>query len=173
MVDTVQVLGGVLIVLSMVLLCCWATKQTRYEGMKTYADDLPSRFEGMSSRNIPGLNFNSNVSQSMHDLEGLSVNRHIPNERHNNVDIVGLKWKTEGMSTVNTTNICDLECNELPVHNSNQTLGGDILTPIKEMVKSKSNTHSGDQFTMTDHAMGYGIEGTSWAEARNNSVITF
>lgn len=174
MADNLQVLGGVLIVLSLALLYCWSqkrmgnTRNRRCDGMQSSNNNHLSQFEELTAHNTPDLRFNANVTRSMHDLEGLSVTRHSPTELQRKVDIVGLKWNTEGIDASDTTDMFDRSNNDRRQSHhqcsgcSNRSLGGDILTPMnKSMNESTWTTHSGDQLTMTDHAMDYCKCGTT------------
>lgn len=182
--DNLQLMGGALIVLSLALLYCWWSKQSkqngcgrRYEGFKSYIKDHTSKFEGARSKYTPGLTFNTDKQASMHDLEGMAVNRNPLTDQQKRSQVTGLRWQVEGMENVDMTDMFDRSYDDARglVQNSssseygnvrgpNRPLSADILTPMKPNPGSTCASHSLDQLIMTDRAETFGKNGTFWGD---------
>lgn len=200
--DNLQLLGAALIVLSLALLYCWYKKQNKtrgrghswYEGMgNSYADNVPSKFEGLRSKNVPGLSFAE--PKSMHDLEGLAVNRNPPSDQELRSNVTGLRWAVDGMDTVDTSAMFESDTyekarfasymNKSGNHASgidlerfyedidnNRPISGDVVTPFKPLQGSSCKSHSGDQLTMTEAGVNYGSTATTWGASRPGSGVS-
>lgn len=193
--DNLQLLGGALIVLSLALLYCWYKNSNNqyslFEGMTTYADKQRSRFEGMSGQKAR----TTASGGSMHDQEGLTVNRNPPSEQQRRANVTGLRWAVEGMHTPDQSAMFDRDnyeayrimlsrdptgtkwsmedINEFYENTGgNRPVSGDVLTPFKPLPLSNCNSHSGDQMTMTESGMNYGLSGDTWSQSRNTSGVT-
>jgi hypothetical protein len=168
--DNLQVLGGVLIVLSIFLLWCWCSKKGNMydEGMIPRAAYALSNDEGLSNRNaiakdyIGGLKFKeamwngSDKVPSMHDLENMHANRHLDVQRHHTPsNVVGLKWNSDGMVGINTLEADMRDGDDIARRQLN--IGGDIYTPMPhDSVAQSSNTPGGAILTLTDFRPVYG-----------------
>ncbi len=152
-----NILGGVLIVLSLDLVWCWYSKK-RVNGMVGRYGDFSIR--GMTNRPkldtakyLPGLNIENMRVKSMHDLDTdlTQTRRHLPvHEDHRLMDnIVDSKWLIDG------------HVND-PLNNPNQHLvkmPDEIMTPFKsqdELLQNRVESVGAAVMTLTDYGPQYG-----------------
>jgi hypothetical protein len=150
--DRLQILNGVLIILSLALLCCWYKKNREYLS----GPDLPGLHfkQGMSGPDLPGLHFkegmrdlSGNVDRpyaqnpGMNELVNPGFNRNVHTAEQSNDNPISMRWNSKMSST--STNKEGVRLGEI---------SSDILTPIKNNNKKTCNSHSNDVLTKTDYS---------------------
>ena len=115
-----QILGYVLLLLSVMLLICWFFKKTSYvrwfgrEGMKGGSQYTKGVY---TTRNPRGH------MEGLSDLETVPVNRHVDKRSH--VPYVDLKWRSESLVGINNH---EELASSADVVRLNTTVGADLVT---------------------------------------------
>lgn len=171
--DNLQLLGGVLIVLSLMLLWCWHKKKYRREGLanrKVTQDHLGGlRFkEGLVNQNVTqdhltGLRFKEGMDDgkvnSMHDIENLSANRNSRVTTQNKVlqNLTGLRWQTEGMVGIDDTEFDSSHATIEDLQKRALTVGSEIITPEPHLnLPNDNRSLTGAILRLTDTHVNYG-----------------
>ena len=139
-----EVLSYTLLALSLVLYFCWKNKK-KYESMKSgYMYGAPRQTDGFRSKSLmSSLDFgkaNRKVkNKNLNEMEAYVINRHPVKESFKDNDFSALKWATESFTA-----------------DSGETLGEDILTPLKTETETNVDiTTSGMQLTRSDNTSHY------------------
>lgn len=169
--NNLQIVSGVLIVLSIVLLYCWWVKKCNNDCNKSYMRGSPlytqgpmygqpvdwnklSHKEGMLNFGELGK-FDSVVDvmnkmpkvESMQDMTNNMTNRHY---KMNTYDVVNHRWSSDA-------NVAEpLIGSGRTGENDNLVLGSDIITPSKPVLDHHDRSLSADQILMTDYTSQWG-----------------